>query len=358
MTADADLDLAPRSLATWAIEAEAAAGIARSLAPTAFVPDSLRVRDRDTNRLDLDATVASVAAALLTGQELGLSPMASLRSIDVIPPGSGSPALRANAMRALALSHGHEIWFAEPPTDTRVIMRGRRAGSDPDLPPNEANWTIDRAAKMRLRGFASPDSHWKRQPRTMLTARATAEIVRLTCPEVLLGLPYAVEELDEAGEYAGPEGGQDAGAPASGASPARRARRATRPRRDSRAPVAALPSPSPDSATPGEPAESRAAPADSPRITRAQRARLWAGLRRIGLTDREPALAQIGEWVEREVESSSDLSALEADEVIRAIEAEELRRAARAEAEAAQERAEAEAAHDDAERSQAEEPEQ
>src|SRR5215475_6302096 len=182
-----DLELASRSLEAWAAEAEAAAGIARSLVTTAFFPDTLRVRDED-GRVDIDASVAQGAAALLTGQEVGLAPMASFRSIDVIPPGSGSPAIRANAMRALAISHGHHIWPAEM-TDTRCVMRGRRADADLADPPTEVIWTLDRAGRLAVRGFNDPRGAWKRQPRTMLVARATAEIVRLVCPEVLLGLP-------------------------------------------------------------------------------------------------------------------------------------------------------------------------
>ena len=349
MTADLDIAYATRSLESWAAEAAAAAGIARSLAPTPFVPDSLKMRNRD-GTLDLDGTVAQVAAALLTGQELGLPPMGSLRSIDVIPPGTGSPALRANAMRALAMSHGHEIWFAEPATDTRVRMLGRRAGSDPDLPPVESLWTWDRARQMKLRGFNSPDSQWQRQPRTMLTARSTAEIVRLVAPDVLLGLPYAVEELDAAGVYdAGVEGEQDSAADR--AAPARhstaRRPRSSTTRRRTAAPALPAPAQSP-AGEDGEPgAEARAAPV--PMITRAQRATLWAGLRRLGLTEREAALGQIGAWLNREVASSGGLTEAEADAVIEAIGAEERRRDALAAAEDAAQRAEAEAAQDAAE---------
>ena len=67
---------------------------------------------------DLERTTANVAAAVLTGQELGLTPMASLRSIDVI---DGSPALRAVAMRALVQRAGHEIWLVES-TKTQAVV--------------------------------------------------------------------------------------------------------------------------------------------------------------------------------------------------------------------------------------------
>ena len=38
---------------------------------------------------------------------------------------------------------------------------------------------------------------WRQQPRNMLTARATAECCRLVAADMVLGLPYVVEELDD-----------------------------------------------------------------------------------------------------------------------------------------------------------------
>jgi len=182
----------------------------------------------------------------------------------------------------------------------------------------------------------------------MLIARATAEIVRLVCPEVLLGLPYAAEELDDAGVYdAGVEGEPDNAANPPEAVPARRntRRRDNAPTRQRRAgspaalPASSVPPTDGETAEPaGEPTEAEPAQEPQPMITASQRARLWAGLRRLGLTEREPALEQIGKWITppREVESSNALTEPEADDVINAIEAEEIRRAAKRAAEDAQ----------------------
>ena len=211
------------SLAAWAVEAEAAAGIARALAGTAFLPDSLRIYDGKHN-LDLEATIAQAAAALLTGQELGLGPMASLRSIDVIPPGSGSPALRAAALRALVQHRGHDIWLHES-SETRATVRGIRAGTEI---VQESVWTIDRARRMKLRGFNSPDGNWQRMPQNQLVARATAECARLIASDVLLGLPYIVEEMLDAQDADGVAPSAESGAALTaspGASPRRRSPR-------------------------------------------------------------------------------------------------------------------------------------
>ncbi len=87
--------------------------MAQSLANTTFVPQSMRGKP------------AEITAAILTGQEIGLSPMSALRSIDVI---QGTPAMRAHAIRGLVQSQGHEVWI-EDATDTRVIVAGKRKGS-------------------------------------------------------------------------------------------------------------------------------------------------------------------------------------------------------------------------------------
>lgn len=319
------------SLALWAEEAEAAAGIARALAGTAFIPDSLKVFDPKQG-FDLDATVAQVTAALLTGQELGMPPMASLRSIDVIPPGSGSPALRAAAQRALLQQHGHDIWVAET-TDTRAIVRGVRAGTDVI---QESVWTIDRASKLQLRSFNDPKGQWKRQPASMLVARATGECARWIASDVLLGLPLA-EELEydpsEDGAGAQPVPIEDGTRPAP---PKGRTVRKSR-RRTSLAPVAALPaasSPVPgapsagDSTPEGDAAEvAAAAPA---RIEARQRTALWAGLKDLGLVQRDEALAAVSKWAGREITSSNALTKDEASIVLDAIQAEKERRTARA----------------------------
>jgi hypothetical protein len=179
--ADVDLDV-------WAAQLVKASDIARAIGPTQFVPKSLRVYYRPENssrdEVDIPATIATVAAAVLTGKEVGFSPMAALRSIDII---EGAPALRAVALRALILRAGHDMWVVES-TSTRAIVAGVRAGSTHE---QSSTWTLDRAKAAQLTG----KTNWQRHPGAMLVARATAEVARLIAPDVLLGLPYTVEEL-------------------------------------------------------------------------------------------------------------------------------------------------------------------
>lgn len=177
LTPAADEQQPMSALLLWAMEARQAAQIATSLAKTSFVPASLRGKPED------------ITAAILAGQELGLQPMATLRSMDVI---QGTPALRAHAMRGLVQSHGHEIELVES-TPERCVMRGRRVGALLAKGGwQTVEWTIERAAQLGLTG----KEQWKKQPQTMLVARATGEICRLIAADVLYAMPYAAEELD------------------------------------------------------------------------------------------------------------------------------------------------------------------
>jgi hypothetical protein len=313
----------PESLESWAEEARAAAGIAKSLAPTSFVPDSLKVYD-DKHNFDYDATVAQIAAALLTGQELGLPPMSALRSIDVIPPVTGTPALRAIALRGLLQQRGHELWVEES-TATRAVVSGIRAGTENVM---TSTWTIDRAKQMNLRGFGDPKGAWQRMPTSQLVARATAEVSRWIASDALLGLPYIIEELEDEPELS-PDG---AGPPTT---PEGKRRRGPA-RRTSKAPAAgtlpaktAPPAPEGGTADPVQAGEEAAAPPPDP-IGAGQRAALWAGLRKLGLTEKEAALSAVSGWIGRKVASSNDLSHEEAGTALDAIRAEEQRRAAAA----------------------------
>lgn len=166
---------APSPLVQWANEAREAAQIATSLARTSFVPASLRGKPED------------ITAAILAGQELGLQPMATLRSMDVI---QGTPALRAHAMRGLVQSHGHSVQLVDS-TPEYCAMRGRRKG---ETEWQTVEWDLQRAAGLALTG----KSEWKKQPKTMLVARATGEICRLIASDVLFAMPYAAEELADA----------------------------------------------------------------------------------------------------------------------------------------------------------------
>lgn len=165
-------DVAVRRLGEWAQSAEAAHRVAEQLVKTSFVPEGFRGKPYEAT------------AAILAGLEVGLSPMAALRSFDVI---QGTAAPRALTLRAVVQSHGHEIELVES-TASRCKMRGRRAGAHTWT---NVDWTMDRARSLGVAGKAN----WKSQPQAMLVARATSELARLIAADAILGIGYSAEEI-------------------------------------------------------------------------------------------------------------------------------------------------------------------
>lgn len=170
----ARFDGASEGITTFLADLSVAYEIASRLVTTSFVPQSYANKPQEA------------AAAIVAGQGVGLGPMESLRSIDII---QGTPAMRAITLRALVVSRGHDLWLVES-SPTRAVVSGRRAGSD-NVQTSE--WDMDRARTM---GLVTKDN-WRKQPGAMLIARATSECARLVAPDALLGIPYSSEELQD-----------------------------------------------------------------------------------------------------------------------------------------------------------------
>ena len=166
-------DLVKRDTDGWAAVLPAVGDLAGKVAQTEFVPDAMRGKP------------AVVAAAILYGRELGLEPMTSLRSVNII---KGRPALTAEAMRAMVLAAGHDIRFQEM-TSARCVIVGRRKGQDETT---TVTFTMDDAKKMGVGG----GQQYAKMPRQMLAARATSELCRLIFADVIGGLISEVEAED------------------------------------------------------------------------------------------------------------------------------------------------------------------
>jgi hypothetical protein len=172
------MDLAMDRLIKWAEAAAVAEKVAEWLVRTSFVPAAFRGKPQEAT------------AAILAGAEVGLNPTASLRSFDII---QGVAAARANTLRAIVQSHGHDIWVVES-TEMKCIVRGKRKGSEI---VHESVWDENRARRMGLLG----KDNWQKGQKGMLVARATAECCRLTASDAILGIPYSSEELWDGEEY-------------------------------------------------------------------------------------------------------------------------------------------------------------
>lgn len=253
------------SLAQWAQEARAAGALAESLCKTSFVPEHFRGKP------------AEATAAILTGHELGMSPMASLRSIFVI---KGTPGMYANAMRAVVQSHGHDVWVEEQ-TQTRAIVCGRRKGTNEVV---RVVWDTSRAKLAELTGNAQ----YRKNPQNMFVARGTAEVCRQIAADALHGIPYAVEELDD--EFVAVEEKPAA---------------AAKSRKMSRAQAEPAPEPQLDAPAPSE-----------EMINPEQMSLLQVLFKEKGILDRDERLRQAAVVVNRQLGSANELTKAEAHQVI------------------------------------------
>lgn len=255
-------------LVAWATALDAAYRIGSAICQTEFAPKEFRGKPEAT------------AAAIMHGDELGLSPLQALQTVFVV---NGKPGLYARAMVALVLTHGHEVWTVEK-SDAKVVVAGRRRGS---THVHEESWTTARAQKA---GYAS-NKKYASDPQSMLYARAAADVCRQIAPDVLAGLDYTVEEIELA----------DAPTVTVTRNPAP----AKRAQRKQPTPVA----------------EPEFELADAPTVTVTRRTetqmrQLWALSKEHGLGDAEDFKAFISQEVKRPIESTKDLTKAEAGQVI------------------------------------------
>jgi hypothetical protein len=208
----------------------------------------------------------------------------------------GTPALTAQALRAVVQANGHTVWI-EKSSDTEAVARGRRKGEDVT---HESRWTIKRAERL---GLTNKDN-WRKQPEAMLIARATSEICRLVASDAILGVGYSVEELTD-------------DAPAAPPKTVRRTVNAEGP------PAIEAAEPTPVEVVAevlgGEVIEPDA-PADV--MTQPQRAALHVAFKEAGITDRTKRLAYASEVVGRTLATSAELTKAEASDVIDALKRE------------------------------------
>ena len=180
--------------------------VANVIFDTPFVPEGLR------------GSAPAVAAAILAGREMGIGPMTSLQHIHVI---KGKPAQSALLMRALIQAAGHK-WEDGDVTDTRAVVRGCRRG--------ESSWaevvfTADQAKHAGI--------DLGKYPADKLYARATSRLARRKFADVIAGMPYSAEDLED-----GEDGGGTVAEPPAAAAPDSKPRTAQRKTRTTDAPSA------------------------------------------------------------------------------------------------------------------------
>ena len=129
-------------------------------------------------------TAEQAIAIVMTGRELGLGLMESLRSISVV---NGTPCIKASLLLGLCQATGQvEIAEVKKETEGECIFVLKRKGQ----PGYECHFTIDDARNL---GLAVRDN-WKKQPKTMLKWRAISAACRVVFPDAISGI-YTEEEI-------------------------------------------------------------------------------------------------------------------------------------------------------------------
>jgi hypothetical protein len=123
---------------------------------------------------------------VMTGLEVGLPPMASMR---LYTTWDGVARLMAEGVRAIILRHP-DIEYFEPQSssDTSATWVAKRRGR----PEKSATWTHERAKKAGLLG----KENWIKYEEDMLNARASMQLGRMIAPDVMAGMVSTEEARD------------------------------------------------------------------------------------------------------------------------------------------------------------------
>lgn len=289
-------------LAQWVEAASNANRLVAPLIDTAFVPDAYKpkVDPRATAEQKAEArkvAINNATAAVLQGLTLGVDPLVALQQIYII---HGRPGMYAKFMVALIQAHGHEVW-TEDLSETRAVVCGRRRGSEHD---ERVTITMDMARKAKW----TTNAKYQETPQDMLYARAAGRVCDRIASDVLKGIT-TIEALEDEVFSTSAEVGPST--------------RTVAPRKRAAAPAAieatTVEEPALVEEDPPTAADQKPEPAKN--ITAAQSRKLYVLLREHGKADRDVALVWIAGVLEREIESTKELTVAEAGTVIEELEA-------------------------------------
>jgi hypothetical protein len=156
---------------SWVASVADVVRLSELICNTTFVPAGLR------------GSAPATAATILYGREIGIPPITALQTMHVV---NGRVGMAAELLRARVYAAGHELEILES-SAALCRIRGRRRGSE--------TWTTVAWSKGDAQQAGLGGDAWKKYPRAMLQARASAELCRLVFPDVTHGM-MALEELD------------------------------------------------------------------------------------------------------------------------------------------------------------------
>lgn len=134
---------------------------------------------------------AQAFCVMQKGVEAGIQPMTSLQHLKVV---RNNVAIYAEGMRALIMGHGHRI-VVEESTDKLARITGYRKGEDKGY---TVTFTFEDAKQARLtQSSGKMPSQYELRPAVMLLNRATTRLGREYFADVISGLSYTPEEIEE-----------------------------------------------------------------------------------------------------------------------------------------------------------------
>jgi len=138
------------------------------LAKASILPDALKGKPHD------------VLVAVLTGAELGISPMQAIREVYVV---KGKPFI-ASLLRVAIVRQSPEClaWQLVESTDQRATYRTQRRG---DAQPTTMSYTIKEA---EASGLLAQNSKYKTDPALMLRRRCAGRLIDEVYPDIIRGV--------------------------------------------------------------------------------------------------------------------------------------------------------------------------
>jgi len=150
----------------------------RLIQNTEFVPKNLRGNPH------------AILACILYGRELGLTPMVSLREIDMI---DGTPTSGAGIVAAKVREKGHKLWREEQRDEDGTVTGITAHGERTDGTRDSFTFTLAMAQRAGLLN----KQNWKTYPEAMLWARACTQLARFLFSDVFFGAVYTAEEVGQ-----------------------------------------------------------------------------------------------------------------------------------------------------------------
>ncbi len=137
---------------------------------------------------------AQAVVIMAHGEELGLSPMASMQGITIIENKIG---YTGGLINQLIASHPRYSIRTLERTNERCTLQFLIDGEPPADEPEEGKvtFTVEDAERMEL---VKPRSNWTKTPRAMCFWRCLTEGARVHFPDLTMGTPvYSAEEIEE-----------------------------------------------------------------------------------------------------------------------------------------------------------------